>query len=267
MRKADKRLRELEAEAAKKKQQLAQVAAAANRYMHKPGPSAYYVGSGSYSEFTLPPLEPRKPEHRLEGAEIVGFRQWWITEDMRLKSGAVDFLWNRDNEATCLNAGHKAPSAGCECGLYALHEPSSFWYNKRQYQERPAPGILVSGVITAHGLIEVHAEGFRAQYAKIVALAKGSTRLSAYVISEVAKDYGVSLVDSQELVQIAGEYGQPIPEAMRPVRQSGYDPVAQTLNGRSLYALVQQNPALYQSNNLYWNAASTLNSALLPYQP
>lgn len=249
-------------EATKKKQQM--LAATVNRYTN---PNSNFYHSGRFSEVTFPPPGPREPEHHLEGTEIVGFRQWWITEDMRLKSGAVDFLWNRDNEARCLNAGHEAPCAGCECGLYALHEPSSFWYNKRQYQERPAPGILVSGVITAHGLIEVHAEGFRAQYAKIVALAKGSTRLSAYVISEVAKDYGVSLVDSQELVQIAGEYGQPIPEAMRPTRQSGYDPVAQTLNGQSLYALVQQNPALYQSNNLYWNAASTLNSALLPYQP
>ena len=82
------------------------------------------------------------------------------------------------NEAICLLPGgrsgkprHLAPGTGCRCGLYACHD----------FMQLPASGprdesLVLTGV-AGTGIIRVHAYGWRAQYARIVAFSLETPRL------------------------------------------------------------------------------------------
>jgi hypothetical protein len=69
---------------------------------------------------------------------------------------------------------HDAPVQDCTCGLYAFHAIPPGWFTGglRAPTFNPAGGIAggAGAVITAWGRIEVHHNGFRAEYAQIVAL-------------------------------------------------------------------------------------------------
>jgi len=63
------------------------------------------------------------------------------------------------NVAGCWEgAGHQAPYADCDCGLYAWHHPLT------DADLSPEPEIsLLGGAIIACGDLRVHQQGFRAQ--------------------------------------------------------------------------------------------------------
>ena len=177
--------------------------------------------------------------------EVIGYRQWHVTPDLKLRAAhKADQVWaSGENVAVCkpndrlvyMDDGFDykyvprdpckiAPGSNCECGWYALHDPSDFWYGKKSistaYQQLLAtPGNsdpLVSGVIAAWGNIEVHHQGFRAQYARVVALVLPESKRDQTVVRACAAEYGVPVVKAERLTQIAGEYGSPVPVEMRP---------------------------------------------------
>ncbi|MDX8151071.1 hypothetical protein SK069_05665 [Patulibacter brassicae] len=125
-------------------------------------------------------------------------------------------------------AEHPCPApAGvdCDCGLYALHEPE-WWYGEggrwggfvSLSSDDPD---YVSGLVVGWGAVEVHHEGWRAEYARVAAIAVPSTvaaRRTAVLARAVAADYGVPTVPQDDLQRIAGEFGRPVPEEHRPER-------------------------------------------------
>lgn len=174
--------------------------------------------------------------------KVIGFRGWKVSRDdggLVLESTGVDGRWEPGpNEAKCQvednprgGAGwvtlgwqtaqgspwyerfHQAPNPDCVCGLYAMH--------KQPDVARWAGGDRVEGVVQAWGNIEVHADGFRAQYAEIVLLVMPDEvaekhPYAAELLRECAARYGARIVSPGQLAFAAAEYGHPVPDYLRP---------------------------------------------------
>jgi hypothetical protein len=159
--------------------------------------------------------------------EVIGFRQWNVDGDLRLTSSAMQYAWTPGvNEAKCCKGQGKpckyAPNPKCECGLYALHAPE-FWYGDdaaiqgmSMFTVGGMSGMYVAGLLSAWGRMEVHHNGFRAQYAQPVAIAVPDRKRDAAIARAVAAEYSLPTVPQSELERIAPEFGSPVPESMRP---------------------------------------------------
>lgn len=168
--------------------------------------------------------------------EVVGYRQWYVTPDLELRSAGYTLggTWQRgDNTAACgrlknmggvldpsiPNPCGDCPGPQCDCGFYALHDPSDHWYGKRANTSLwfvQEIDTLLSGIIVAWGALQVHHQGFRAQHARIAALALPEMKRDQVVARAVASAYGVPCVPSDELPRIAAEYGGTVPVEYRP---------------------------------------------------
>lgn len=155
------------------------------------------------------------------GSAVIGFRLW------RTEPASLDLLsafpqgpfpqenvaWPvGDVTARCLaGEDHAAPQAGCTCGLYALHSPP----------EAPDREGAVIGAVLAWGGIEVHAAGFRAQYARVLCLALPDevTRDEHALLRAIAGRYRAGLVTRKHLAHAAAEHGHAVPRRYRPVRR------------------------------------------------
>lgn len=150
---------------------------------------------------------------------VVGYRQWVMNDDGRLGSiGAPSVTWTPGvNTAVCLAAdydgNHAAPGHGCDCGLYAYHS-----YVSDRLGDR---GVIstrrhIDGVCRAHGRVESHHQGFRAQYAEVVALAQRDDRHPTLREQQAADYYAVPLVTAAELEAVGLRYGRPLGASLRP---------------------------------------------------
>lgn len=119
-------------------------------------------------------------------SRLFGLREWTVEfgDDGALRLGGLGTCkeWRRDGETTwaaCVPSGlmpvprHSSPSpaGNCTCGLHAHHpwavEPDA-WDAGEWPRSFP---MGVAGIVEAWGRVQVHAEGFRAQYARPRALA------------------------------------------------------------------------------------------------
>jgi hypothetical protein len=93
---------------------------------------------------------------------IRGYRYWNVKKDFLESPFKTTNIWQApDRTAACENELHSAPQTNCDCGIYAYyHLPSSKGLNSGQ----------VYGVVAGWGTIEMHSEGFRTEYARILAL-------------------------------------------------------------------------------------------------
>ena len=116
----------------------------------------------------------------LIAGRIHGIRQWsvgWKAGDAELRGfgGAKWAAGGTPTKARCRRergrgrAAHRAPRPECSCGLYAVHP----WEGPVSLYGGGGGGPLeqIHGVVEAWGRVELHATGFRAQYARPVALA------------------------------------------------------------------------------------------------
>jgi hypothetical protein len=154
---------------------------------------------------------------------VVGFRKWRLVGE-RLKSPFIPLRWDEPvAHARCypanrsllfgegwLEAPHEAPHPDCRCGIYAWHD-------------LPSPGPVpdpdrVFGAVALWGRIEAHADGMRAQHARIAALGRPGSMGPAQTarLQAIAGRLGVALVDEAELRSVALQHGSPLPAAMLP---------------------------------------------------
>ena len=149
---------------------------------------------------------------------IVGFRAWHAGAGGQLvpwSAGAAGAWVEGVNTATCLahptGAGHVAPVAACTCGLYALATIED---------ARLRPSMEVVGAIVAWGDVEVHATGFRAQHAALVALGMPAHPARGHRdrILLAAERYGVAVVPVTALPAAASEFGVALDFARLPRR-------------------------------------------------
>ena len=98
---------------------------------------------------------------------------------------------------------HTAPEPTCQCGLYA-HHPTLSRRHGLQRGWAAITGALPQGLIgiaEAWGSVELHATGFRAQYARPHALGVHRAYLESEqgrVIAQVAEAYEALVVDRRQ---------------------------------------------------------------------
>ena len=152
---------------------------------------------------------------------VVGFREWLVVRGA-LQSPYIPYRWQEaEAEARCFPANrnlqfgrgwldepHDAPHPRCKCGIYAVYRPRA---------ATPFPDAeRVWGVVTLWGRIEVHADGMRAQHARIEAVARGAGDRGGddFKLRTIASQLGVELVEWDELSEAAVRCGRPLPDAM-----------------------------------------------------
>lgn len=151
--------------------------------------------------------------------KLHGFRSWELGLDgdgvIRL-SGFGGSKWREGGETTraeCLERGEHwrahtstAPAGNCSCGLYAFHpwladpgRPLRSWRGLRQ-------PLSVVGLIEAWGQVQLHGNGFRAQYARPVALLLlGYSLTSQYgrLVSQAAEAHCADVLKLPGLLALA----------------------------------------------------------------
>jgi hypothetical protein len=156
-------------------------------------------------------------------AEVVAFRSWRLAGE-RLMSPFIPCRWqDRVMHAACFDANrrllrgvgwlaepHDSPHQRCQCGIYAYHTPGPrSWFGEAHWCE---------GVVSAWGRLVVHADGFRAEHARVEALAipAGRERFGAAHVHRAAARLGVPVVPHGELEPFAEGMGGGVPAALLP---------------------------------------------------
>jgi hypothetical protein len=152
----------------------------------------------------------------------IGFRVWRIDEMLtgpRLASPHRHAAWlpgvplkaecKDESGALALAHPHRKqpgvspPIEGCTCGIYAYHEADDM--------VDALTSRLVGGAVVAWGRITIHQEGFRAEFARPLALCyqqmlvAGSTALS---LARVADVYRLPMIDAGHIAVFAAEFGE-----------------------------------------------------------
>lgn len=97
---------------------------------------------------------------------------------------------------------HAAPHPRCQCGLYAFHRPTPLGAFPRE----------LAGAIAASGDIEVYEDGFRAQYARVIALARlPNTLVPIREAETVAAHYDAPLLTWDRLHKLRDPRGHLTP--------------------------------------------------------
>ena len=148
---------------------------------------------------------------------VVGFRAWVADEQSRLwpitdtrrswapginqarcnrpATGSLRLQWAiREGRAFVAPAPlHDAPIAECDCGLYSWRRPPGWWVDGSSEAAR-LPGVV--GAVASWGSLQVHDDGFRAQYACVVAIAQPDDVTPAELaeLAAIARRYRAELV-------------------------------------------------------------------------
>jgi hypothetical protein len=124
---------------------------------------------------------------------VYGLRAWTVVGEAgseRLAGPHRSVGWPLEGEwleSTC-ELGHASPAPDCACGIHAWH-PRRRWARRAMAARRAVPGI-----VEASGVVEVHADGFRAQRARPYALM--DTGWHPALVHRLAAVYGVPVVEA-----------------------------------------------------------------------
>jgi hypothetical protein len=156
-------------------------------------------------------------------AAVVAFRSWRLA-GARLMSPFIPCRWEAGvMHATCFDANrtltrgvgwldepHESPHEACQCGIYAYHTPGPrSWFGEAYWCE---------GVVSAWGRLVVHPDGFRAEHARVEALAVPDPlpASGAAQVRRAATGLGVTVIPHEELEDFAAALGGGVPAALRP---------------------------------------------------
>jgi hypothetical protein len=175
---------------------------------------------------------------------VIGFREW-IVEDSVLLPPAAGVAWVPCvNTARCYGHGayDSVPGSACDCGLYAMHAPPD---ELEDYLI--GAGAKVIGAIAAWGQLQVHADGFRAEHARVVALAYPPQATPATIarLAPAAARYEVELVAFEDLPAVASQHGTGVAPSSRRGRRARAQglPLPRTTRGSAFPASTRGEPA------------------------
>lgn len=156
---------------------------------------------------------PQPAGEPLFAGPIQGLRAWsvvWLEGEPWLGGTMTRGLWEPYGGATraVCDPGvgrfgrwlggrtHPAPDRHCRCGLYAFH-PHSFPDEGSAVGMRPQ----VAGVVAAWGRVELHRGGFRAEYARSVALVASPRARPSTVeaVHRLADRYRAELLEVEDI--------------------------------------------------------------------
>jgi hypothetical protein len=128
-------------------------------------------------------------------APLYGLRTWSVRGDQgaeRLAAPQKEAAWPAGGawlEAACAQAPeHRAPAHACNCGIHGLHP------TRAAARRVLAPRGVIPGIVEAHGAVELHADGFRAERARPYALMVAPGR-NARLVARLAATYDAELVE------------------------------------------------------------------------
>src|SRR5690606_11510269 len=166
-------------------------------------------------------LDPDSVDLALHVMDLHGYRSWATSVDpdfgLRLRAisgfGAIN-TWRPGIQPAAVHRNaptlHHAPHADCSCGYYAYYQPyvdRNQW--TRHHLDASAVQTTITGVIRASGIVEMHEEGLRTQYAEILAICKPWADTPYYRYRARATEKS-PLVPSDKVMQMyADEYGVP----------------------------------------------------------
>ena len=157
---------------------------------------------------------------------VHGLRTWGLSLDREGRPGLIGYGHTRwesggrptrgdclpgDGEPKVHPTGSPVPAAGCACGLYASHpwarDPNSDFLRVDGMGLEPDD---VFGVVEAWGRMEVHEDGFRAEYARPIALfARSGADLEWDVPNDrMAEEYDCELIRVGSVEELAAELEQ-----------------------------------------------------------
>lgn len=157
----------------------------------------------------MTPSSAHAGEHPMIPGVVHGVRGWRVDEHSLLRGTGYGYQmpWSPDGEATsahCLSESHRAPDPECSCGLYALH-PSVLGSRPSHMAE----GVAYFGVVEAWGRMELHAMGFRAQYARPLVIFEPAFHLVGLeelaTVASVSKRYDAEIASAPRF-ELAGEW-------------------------------------------------------------
>jgi hypothetical protein len=119
---------------------------------------------------------------------------------------------------------HEAPHRDCACGFYAHHDLLGV------YTSRAGGGDQVIGAIAAWGRIEVHQSGFRAEFAKVVAIALMERQVVGDAekraeLELLAERYSADCVSVVDLEEAALKHGIRVPEDLLPYAEPEWEEI------------------------------------------
>lgn len=170
----------------------------------------------------LPAQLPEVPTAPDLLAPVHAFRDWRISPD-GLTSPRTGTVWTdrvmtaqcRPRSAETLIAPpHQSPGESCTCGIHAYFRAS------RETSRVDFSGV--TGIVSVWGHVAVHEAGLRAEHARVEALSVYArwTRRQKAVVTELAADLGVDVVDLADLEAAAERYATPLPAGLIPAPQS-----------------------------------------------
>lgn len=173
---------------------------------------------------------------------------------------AAQHLWQQVRSAGV----HNAPHPNCECGLYAYfdvcreHNPHFFATAKS----------FVWGAIAAWGHVEVHAGGFRAEYAEPIALGydPGDPPEQVGKHRAIAEELGLPFVPFDELQAEAVKHGQLVPEDLRPEYTSPLPGMFSQLSA-NLAAMSVMGVSMHHAAKKFEEAQAALTHTLIAMEP
>lgn len=155
---------------------------------------------------------------------LLGFRAWVVHGGRIKPTGMGGDVWRGGAEvrAECVRGSdHRAPSAACECGLYGWHSFKALMHDHQA--TRPVTSPFVLGAVVARGRMEIHQRGFRAEYMRPVLFtnlpgeqerARQEGRIDVWRLAKLLG--GIRVVGPDEIETVAQEYGQLVPDSLKP---------------------------------------------------
>jgi hypothetical protein len=154
---------------------------------------------------------------------VLGYRAWLVRpscDGYQLRSILVPMRWAAEPGAwTCARCRPGAaggpvpqdstamPHPDCPCGLYAYHSLAAGGYDERMVREDGGDLGIVWGAVAGAGRVLVYRDGWRAQFARPVAIVDGSG--SRRDVLGVAGQLGIPVVSSSGVARVAAEFGRP----------------------------------------------------------
>ena len=156
-------------------------------------------------------IERRCDGYRLRS--VLSSAQWastpggWTVAECRPQAGGGSPLVWHDQASV--------PHQNCTCGLYAYHSLSIGGYDARLVQPDSAEIGIVWGAVVGAGQVLVYRDGWRAQFARPVAILQGSG--SERHVRGAADGLGIATVPSWDIVRRAAEIGRQWREVATPL--------------------------------------------------
>jgi hypothetical protein len=175
-------------------------------------------------------------EAPLVAGRLYGLRTWrvrWSAGRPVLSGVFQTAAWNdalEPTKARCRGRGrtqHAAPAPDCRCGIYGMH-PSQIgeWF---EMTRKPFDwGQSVHGIVEAWGRVELHEDGFRAEFARPYAIVHVEGYGSWNESREIAEAMGVEHFVFERVADVA-EYCEENGLGMNAATVAELNPYGETL--------------------------------------